>query len=60
MRHIEAVTRPASLVLRLDRQAPVVIAAKAANPIRPTGSDQMVKCMLLGRELPRQGIQIDC
>jgi hypothetical protein len=56
---LKQVTRPASLVLRLDRPALAVIAGQAVNPIRPTGSDQMVKSMLLGRKLPRQGIQID-
>jgi len=56
---LKQVTRSTGLVLRLDRPAFVVIAGQAVNPIRPTGSDQMVKSMLLGRKLPRQGIQID-
>ncbi len=56
---LKQVTRPTGLVLRLDRPALVVIAGQAVDPIRPTGSDQMVKSMLLGRKLSRQGTQID-
>lgn len=56
---LKQVARPSGLVLRFDRPAFVVIAGQAMDPIRPTGSDQMVKSMLFGRKLPRQGTQID-
>ena len=52
-------TRSPRLVLRFDRPALRVIAAHAPHPVRPTCPDQMFKCVLLGGELPSQGIQID-